>query len=208
MLRQRLPLWLGALAGAYVVAGRFVPRGADPGFAETGDRWIIASAAAAVLVGVINLTRIHLDRVLRRRAGWHESAVLLGAMYGYALVVLATSPAAPAADWVFRNVMAPLYATMFSLIAFFVTTAAYRAFRARTLEGAVLLIAAVVALIGLSPLGDTLLHGWGGLAEWLLAVPVAGAYRAIQVGAALGALATAVRILLGLERAHLGGGGG
>ena len=40
---------------------------------------------------------------------------------------------------------------------------------------------------------------------WLMDVPTVSARRAIFVGAALGAIATGVRIILGIERSHLGG---
>lgn len=58
-------------------------------------------------------------------------------------------------------------------------------------------------MLGETPLGD-LFGGLGRFAGWLLRVPATGAYRAIQIGATLGALATALRVLLGIERAHLG----
>jgi len=67
----------------------------------------------------------------------------------------------------------------------------------------VLLLAAVVVMLGETPLGD-LWRGLGGFAGWLLGVPATGAYRAIQIGATLGALATGLRVVLGIERAHLG----
>jgi hypothetical protein len=70
---------------------------------------------------------------------------------------------------------------MFALLAFFVASAAFRAFRARNAEAALLLVSAIIILIGRAPMG-----------------------RAIMLGAAIGALATGLRVILGLERSHLG----
>ncbi len=93
-----------------------------------------------------------------------------------------------------------------TLIAFFIASASYRAFRVRTKEATVLLITAVLVLLGKAPLGDALINGWGSVADWVLNVPNTGGFRAITIGAVIGAFATGFRIMLGLERAHLGGG--
>ena len=49
-------------------------------------------------------------------------------------------------DWMYRAIFSPCQATMFSLLAFFVASASYRAFRAKTPEATVLLLAAFVIL--------------------------------------------------------------
>jgi len=203
-MRKDLPVWLGSLAGGFVVATRWFAWASATGLDRTVDRLIVASYAVAAAVGFIGLTRVHLRAIDARRPLWGYSIVLLVAMYGYAGLLFFQPASAPVPDWIFQNVMGPVFATMYGLIAFFITSAAYRAFRIRNAESAVLLVAAAVALLGNSALGTRIWPGWDGLVAWIMAVPVTGGFRAIQVGAALGALATAVRVLLGLERSHLG----
>jgi hypothetical protein len=109
--------------------------------------------------------------------------------------------------WIFDHVFAPCNATMFALLAFFVASAAFRAFRARNLEAGLLLGAAIVVLLARAPIGALLSDGLPDLAQWILDVPSNGSRRAIMMGAAVAAIATSLRVILGLERSHLGGEG-
>ena len=83
--------------------------------------------------------------------------------------------------------------------------AAFRAFRARNIEATVLLVAAIIVMIGRVPIGEALSERLPTIVNWLMEVPNTAARRAIFVGAALGAIATGIRIILGIERSHLGG---
>lgn len=106
--------------------------------------------------------------------------------------------------WLYDHVFAPCNSTMFALLAFFVASAAFRAFRARNAEAALLLTAAIVMMLGRAPIGRALWDSLPDIAQWLLDVPSNGGRRAIMMGAAVGAIATGLRVILGLERSHMG----
>jgi hypothetical protein len=95
-------------------------------------------------------------------------------------------------------------ATMFSVVAFFIASAAYRAFKVKSLESAVLLITALIVMLGNVPIGSAIWSKFPEFKDWLMSVPNSGAFRGITIGTYIGAFATSLRILLGLERAHLG----
>lgn len=106
--------------------------------------------------------------------------------------------------WIYDHIFSPCNATMFALLAFFVASAAFRAFRARNLEAALLLVAAILMMLGRAPLGRAISDVFPDLAQWILDVPSNGGRRAIMMGAAIGAISTGLRVILGLERSHLG----
>jgi hypothetical protein len=106
--------------------------------------------------------------------------------------------------WLYDHVFAPCNATMFALLAFFVASAAFRAFRARNVEAGLLLGGAILVMLGRVPVGRLISENLPSIAQWILDVPNNGSRRAIMMGAAIGAIATGLRILLGIERSHLG----
>lgn len=117
-------------------------------------------------------------------------------------------------QWVFNNFQVPLSATMFSLLAFFVASAAYRAFRARNTEATLLLIAAAIVMIGRVPIGAVISDALNlsgsfslpAIAEWIMDIPNTAAKRAITIGVGLGMTATAIKIIFGIERTYMGSG--
>jgi len=101
---------------------------------------------------------------------------------------------------------------MFALLAFFIASAAFRAFRVRTLEAGLLAAAALIVMLGRVPIGDQM-TAWlpeplrlGAMQDWIMNVPQNAAKRAILIGAAMGVMATGLRVILGIERSYLGGG--
>jgi hypothetical protein len=162
-------------------------------------QWTIILTAFALLLGVINLLQVHLRRIFRRDE----------ASTGYSVVVVLTAalvslvglwyglPSDPMA-WLFENIYTPLQGAFFALVAFFLATASYRALRARSLETAWMLIAALVVFIGQTPILGVLTDA----REWVLNVPSTAGIRGILIGVALGTLATALRLLIGLDRPY------
>jgi hypothetical protein len=205
-LRRELPLFLGVLAGLAVVFGRLFQAGVASHTLDVTDKWYSIVAAFMVGLGLVNLTSIHGKQIARRHQNWPYSALLLVAMYAYTVIIVVNGQQGAVTQWIFHNMLLAMSATLYGMVAFWVTTCAYRAFRVRSLEGTLMLIAAALVLLGIAPIGSTIWHSWGPLATWLNNVPTAGAFRAITIGSFLGFMATGIRILLGLERSHMGAG--
>jgi hypothetical protein len=107
----------------------------------------------------------------------------------------------------FDNVLISLHATMFSLLAFFVASAAYRSFRARNVMASLLLIAALIVMSRFNPYLEPLFgEKINRLSNWLMNVPNLAAQRAVIMGIGLGMVATALKVVLGIERNYMGRG--
>ncbi len=98
----------------------------------------------------------------------------------------------------------PLVATVMALLGFYITYAAYRAFRIRSVEATVMMISAAVVILGSDPIGGWLTHGTGALAaEFDNGVLNSGMQRGLQLGIGVAVIAASLRMMLGLERGIL-----
>ena len=105
----------------------------------------------------------------------------------------------------FDHILIPIFATMFSLLAFFIASAAYRAFRARNVLATLLLLAALIVMLRFNPYLPAPAF-FSKMSNWLMNVPNLAAQRAIIVGIGLGIVATALKVILGIERGYMGKG--
>ncbi len=161
-------------------------------------RWAIIIAAFAMILGFFNVLIVHLNKILRFKQGWFYSIFLILSMMLVLFLGLIEGPQGSLTGRIFQYILFPLQATIFSLLAFFIASAAYRAFRLRSWDSALLVITGIIVLLGQIPLWGTLTA----LKEQILEVPVMAATRGILLGVALGTVATGLRIILGIDRPY------
>ena len=115
--------------------------------------------------------------------------------------------------WLYEYAMQPLMTTMFALLAFFVASAAFRAFRAKNIDAILLLGTAFIILLRATPVG-TWLSGilpeqleflkLDNVYRFIMSVFNTAGNRAIMIGIALGIASTSLKVLLGIDRSYLG----
>lgn len=175
--------------------------------------------AFAIGLGIFSLVSVHGKAISRRRPGWGNSlaffvALIVMALAGFGQVYLggnAKTLSSSVYRILFDGAISALSATMFSLVAFYIVSAAYRAFRVKSAESAVMMASAFIVMLAVVPLGVWItsgigVHGWTSvfrienIGHWILNYPNAAAQRGIEFGIGVGMLAMALRIWLSLER--------
>jgi len=205
-MRLRLPLLLVGVFGFAMLVQYFIPHPLGRAMYGRVLEWMQVIFAAGLVLGGATYAMSHLRTVSGRRDGWVYSILALAAM-----TLMLTAGLIGGIDrsslflWLFVHLQAPLQQTVFSLLAFFVASAAYRGFRARNLDATLLLTVALVVMLGRIPIGEMTGPFLPDLARWLVDVPAVAAKRGILIGIGLGSVAVALRVMLGIERAWLGG---
>jgi len=199
------PLLVTFAVGASLVAIFFIPHHKVQEAQSVLLDWANVVYAFALILGSLSLWASHQRKVFARAEGWIYSLVTLLAL---AFVTVAGTvqgvEEGTLVNKYYNMVNSPLASTMFALLAFFIASAAFRAFRARNAEATLLLGTAIVMMIGRVSVGEYLWHGFPSVTEWLLDVPNLAAKRAIALGIGLGAISTALKIILGIDRSYLG----
>ncbi len=199
------PLVVTFLTGTALVAVFFIPHHKVQEGQSILLDWANVVYAFALILGSLTLWTMHQKKVQTRAEGWPYSLVTLAAI---AFVTVAGTvqgvEEGTLVNKYYNMVNSPLASTMFALLAFFIASAAFRAFRARNAEATLLLGTAIVMMIGRVSVGEFLWSGFPPVTEWLLDVPNLAAKRAIALGIGLGAVSTALKIILGIDRSYLG----
>jgi hypothetical protein len=210
-MRRQFPLVLVFILGFMVAIQEFVPLDIAKNFKEFALDWTIIIGVFAMALGLWSLTKVSMDKVQRRAENWQYSIVTLAGLLAMIVFSIWSWAAGGIENALsgymfvqfFDYVMVPIQATMFSLLAFFIASAAYRAFRARSLLASLLLVAAMIVMLRVVYLGP-LSPPINVAADWIINVPNLAAKRAIIIGVGLGMVATALKVVLGIERTYLG----
>lgn len=215
-MKREVPLIILFVCGAFMAFQYFVPHFISAAIYQYALNWTIIIGIFTMVVGVGSLIDLHYDRIAHKKEQWQYSIVTMIALTVVTVVGLSSPNAIQNPRGLFMMiyfyVLSPVIATMFALLAFFIASAAYRAFRARTILASLLLLSAVIVMLGRVPVGD-FLTGWlpeglrfSDMARFILDYPNTAAKRAIYIGVGLGVAATSLKMILGVERTWLGGG--
>jgi len=175
------------------------------GFVTDVQKWVTIMSAIALGLGFVNLTIIHANHIRRKTPGqWPFSIWLIGFMYFFSFVGIFLSTNSSEYQWLFNNIYTPLNTWIYSLTCFFIFSAAYRAFRVRSLEAMVLMVSAFLTMFRNTPILPAFNPIFSDMGKFVMDVPVTAVMRGIIIAAGVGAVAFSLRILLGFEKGALG----
>jgi hypothetical protein len=217
-MKYKLPLGILVFLAILGLAEVFIPHPTwERGHEVLRNNFLRVIGACALILGIGNLVRHHVMVVKGKKRHWPHSAVLLASL-GISLIIglfggvtgdgiLPTSVGNFKYDiqTIYDQMIVPLGATMFSLLAFFMASAAYRSFRARNVMALLLLLAAFVVMLGQVPLGYSISPWIPKISDWIMRVPNTASKRGIGLGVCLGMIATMLKVMLGIERSWMGG---
>jgi hypothetical protein len=185
--------------------------------------WMMIVGAFTLLLGTSNLFEVHGKAIRKLNPGWYNSLAFFISFFlimimGFVKDAYTGKPGMAGSVGIastqlfailFNGFVQNLDASMFSLVAFYIVSAAYRAFRVKSAEAGFMMVTAGIVMLGLVPVGALLtswLHGpWSFLrlenvTIWILTWPSMAVLRAIEFGLSVGYMAMSLRIWLSLER--------
>ncbi len=179
--------------------------------------WVTIVGGFTLLLGVVSIVRVNLGAVKRKKEGWWYNLATLISIFIMAIPAIIPADISPLFgtkggsiyDWLFNYLDAPMMSTMFAMLAFYIASAAFRAFRARNTEATLLLLTAIIVMLWRIPMGEIALKAiHDSLPSLINTYIMNGVNMAVQrgiiIGAALGAAAMSLRIMLGIERTYMG----
>ncbi|MCL4298265.1 MAG: hypothetical protein KJ077_21190 [Anaerolineae bacterium] len=163
--------------------------------------WAAIVTAFALFLGFANVVSVHWSRIRTQKPGAIYSVVLLLSLFATLGLGLG-GPLSANGQIIFNYILQPLEATFFALLALFIATAAFRAFRVRSLESFFFVLFAVIVLLGQVPVSIYLWPEFPVIKDWVLNVPTLAGVRGILLGVSLGVIATGLRVLMGADRPY------
>jgi len=212
--KKQIPLAIAFIMGLIFGIQYFVPHRISDQFFQGYLDWGIVIGIFGSMLGFISFYRAHGMRVKKKAPAWPYSLIAIAVSIFMALAgFIQGRETGTIYSNMYFYVLVSIEGTMFSLLAFYISSAAYRAFRARSAQATALLIAAIVVMLGRVPLGEQLsfwsniwpsLPSITNISDWILNVPNMAAKRSMELGIGLGIMMLSLKIVLGIERSYMG----
>jgi hypothetical protein len=165
--------------------------------------WALIIQLMAIFLGAINLVQVHYRQISRKTNMAIYSWVFMVTFAEILLLgfwKLASGVEPYPYTWQFNYLYTSLGATLYAITGFYIFSAAYRAFRARNIDAAILVIGGIFVLLANAPIGEVIWSGFPLIGNWFNNVGQIPGMRTFTVVGALGMLAFGFRALLGKEK--------
>jgi len=207
-VRRQLPVAIFGLASLFLIVTWFVDYKPLVDFGNRIMQVGTIASAFALTLGAINLIKHHGRHIARKTEGqWIWSAYLLAVFIPLTAWGIMFGSTDTIVNWVYQNVNTPLESAMWGILAPYIVSASFRAFRLKNRESLVVTICCVFVLLMNAPIGEAIWPGFPAIGKWITDVMQTTGVRVFTIGVAIGTLALYIRTLFGKETASLGFGG-
>jgi hypothetical protein len=167
-------------------------------------RFAVNIASFAMLVGVYTATRKEIIRIGKRQKGWIYGVWVLILIWVMIIAGLVLGQTTPIFKFLQDSMLLPGDATIYSIVLFYMISAAGRAFRLRDTGSSLLLIVVVLVLLQQAPIAAIVWDGFVPIGNWLNNYLGMSISRTFAIVTALGGIILAVRFLSGKEMGMVG----
>ena len=164
--------------------------------------------AMSILLAIYSQTKRSLVLVNQKAHGWVYQLYLVISIYLMAGVGFIFTQQSDAFMWFQYAILNPTGSVIYSLLAFYMASAAARAFRARSTQATLLLVAGIAVLVGQAPITGVYFPILGTFREYLGNTFAMAASRIFTMSVTVGAIVLGVRLITGRESEAIGFEGG
>jgi hypothetical protein len=203
LFRRRIPFFLTGVLGGLVISEYYIQISTLSQAVNILTDWTTTIFSLGMIVGMFTVARHHYGIILKKTPKvWYFSVWIMVLMFSTFFIGVVLSTVHPVYEWIYY------YFTIWSgainrvLPAIFLLSASYRAFRIRTVETTLFLIASLIIVITYMPVISLIAPEMKDIyGNWLVTIPNTGMVQGLTIGTSVGALCIGFRILLGKEKA-------
>ena len=195
---------IAIVVGIILLLGYFVPNELLQGLRTNLLETAMLLAAIALIIGALNLLKVHVQRAKEESIHAFYSFWLVLAFAAMLIATLVQGPFGEIPMWVFTHIQVPVETSLMAVLAATLTFTALRLVHRHTNSFVLLfLFFSFVSLLLSSPyIGYKIPFLYNTFKPLMLRLVASSGARGILLGVALGIVATGIRILIGAERPY------
>ena len=163
--------------------------------------WVTILAAAALLLGLLNLIQVHYRRIANDRNTLNSSALLISLIATFTITLLFGSNSTTA-SWIFNTLILPVETSLLALLSITLTYAGLRLFSKKAnIYTGIFVFFFILTIASFAPLfGKEIPILQDHIGPWVTTILAGAGAKGILIGVALGTISSGIRVLLGADQ--------
>jgi len=198
LMRKEVPIFLTGLMGAIIFAEYYIGAPEIKLVSAELKNWAVIIASFTVFISTFKMFVSNWSKIVKREPKqWYISIWFLFITSFMLIIGVLYSVNNSVYVWLFNNIYYTLSSSTNALMGFFIASAAFRAFKMRNIESAILLVSATLVAFTNVPIGIMLWKDFPMIGTWIRDVVNTAAFRGITIGVGVGVVFLGIRRLLG-----------